>query len=267
MGFTAILFAARLSAIDDEIYAAAELDGANHWQKMWQRRVPDRRGLLRRAHDAAVPVDAVRLRRPGPAADPGRPGRGHRDAVAGWSTASASGDDEVGYSQTIGLLLFVLGIVGLLIIRRVVPGEVLMAAIATTTAAGAARARRRDAGGARRGRPGFTPRRHRLVRAGRPVRADPRRCRCTGCSSPAFKPRARDRRRPVPADVLRRASTTSSEVWDLLNIGTAMLNSLYITAASLVLTLVIAVPASYALARSTRAARRPSSSGSTRWAS
>ena len=35
LGFTAVLFAARLSAIDDEIYAAAELDGANHWQKMW----------------------------------------------------------------------------------------------------------------------------------------------------------------------------------------------------------------------------------------
>ena len=39
-GFTAILFAARLSAIDDEIYAAAELDGANHWQKMWQVAFP-----------------------------------------------------------------------------------------------------------------------------------------------------------------------------------------------------------------------------------
>jgi multiple sugar transport system permease protein len=39
-------------------------------------------------------------------------------------------------------------------------------------------------------------------------------------------------------------------VWDLLGMGTAMLNSLYITAASLVLTVVIAVPAAYALARS-----------------
>ena len=40
LGFTAVLFAARLSAIDEEIYAAAELDGANHWQKMWRVAFP-----------------------------------------------------------------------------------------------------------------------------------------------------------------------------------------------------------------------------------
>jgi multiple sugar transport system permease protein len=41
-----------------------------------------------------------------------------------------------------------------------------------------------------------------------------------------------------------------TRVWELLDLGTALLNSLYITAASLVLTIVIAVPASYAIARS-----------------
>ena len=41
------------------------------------------------------------------------------------------------------------------------------------------------------------------------------------------------------------------EVWDRLNIGVALLNSIYVTAASLVVTLLLAVPASYALARST----------------
>ena len=41
------------------------------------------------------------------------------------------------------------------------------------------------------------------------------------------------------------------EVWNRLNIGTALINSIYITAASLLLTLVLAVPAAYALARST----------------
>jgi multiple sugar transport system permease protein len=40
-----------------------------------------------------------------------------------------------------------------------------------------------------------------------------------------------------------------SRVWELLSMGTAMANSLYITAASLVLTIVLAVPAAYALAR------------------
>ncbi|MEQ1769886.1 MAG: carbohydrate ABC transporter permease [Devosia sp.] len=41
------------------------------------------------------------------------------------------------------------------------------------------------------------------------------------------------------------------EVWKRLNIGVAILNSAYITAASVVVTLVIAVPAAYALAKST----------------
>ena len=41
------------------------------------------------------------------------------------------------------------------------------------------------------------------------------------------------------------------EVWNLLNIPAALANSIYITAASLLLTLVLAVPAAYALARST----------------
>lgn len=39
------------------------------------------------------------------------------------------------------------------------------------------------------------------------------------------------------------------EVWDLLDMGQAMLNSLYITSASLVLTLVAAIPAAYGVAR------------------
>jgi multiple sugar transport system permease protein len=41
-----------------------------------------------------------------------------------------------------------------------------------------------------------------------------------------------------------------ADVWTKLDMGPALLNSLYITAASLVLTIALAVPASYALARS-----------------
>ena len=39
------------------------------------------------------------------------------------------------------------------------------------------------------------------------------------------------------------------EVWGLLDMGQALINSLYITAASLVLTLVVAIPAAYGVAR------------------
>jgi multiple sugar transport system permease protein len=41
-----------------------------------------------------------------------------------------------------------------------------------------------------------------------------------------------------------------TKVWNLLKLGTALMNSFYITFSSLALTLVIAVPAAYALARS-----------------
>ncbi|MGH3378881.1 MAG: carbohydrate ABC transporter permease [Actinoallomurus sp.] len=40
------------------------------------------------------------------------------------------------------------------------------------------------------------------------------------------------------------------KVWKILDMGTALLNSLYITAASLAVTLIISIPASYGLARS-----------------
>jgi multiple sugar transport system permease protein len=40
-------------------------------------------------------------------------------------------------------------------------------------------------------------------------------------------------------------------VWNLLDLGDALISSIYITAASLLLTIVLAVPAAYALARST----------------
>jgi multiple sugar transport system permease protein len=42
-----------------------------------------------------------------------------------------------------------------------------------------------------------------------------------------------------------------TDIWDRLDIGRGLINSTYITLAALVLTLVLAVPASYALARST----------------
>lgn len=35
IGFTAILFSARLSAIPGDVFEAAELDGASHWRRIW----------------------------------------------------------------------------------------------------------------------------------------------------------------------------------------------------------------------------------------
>ncbi|GIF46158.1 carbohydrate ABC transporter membrane protein 1 (CUT1 family) [Asanoa ferruginea] len=118
LGFTGILFAARLSAIDNEIYAAAELDGANHWQKMWRVAYPIARdyfGVLTMLQYLWTLFGSagmiLLLTRGGP---------GESTSTLSWLVYRFGfRSPDVGYSQTIGLVLFVLGIVGLVIIRRV----------------------------------------------------------------------------------------------------------------------------------------------------
>jgi multiple sugar transport system permease protein len=118
LGFTAILFAARLSAIDDEIFAAAELDGANHWQKMWQIAWPISRdyfGVLTMLQYLWTIFGSagliLLLTRGGP---------GEETSTLSWLVYHFGfRSNFVGYSQTIGLVLFVIGILGLFIIRRV----------------------------------------------------------------------------------------------------------------------------------------------------
>jgi multiple sugar transport system permease protein len=118
LGFTAILFAARLSAVDEEIYAAAELDGANHWQKMWQVSFPiirDYFGVLTMLQYLWTLFGTaglvLLLTRGGP---------GDATSTLSWLVYDFGfRKDDVGYSQAIGLVLFVLGIVGLIVIRRV----------------------------------------------------------------------------------------------------------------------------------------------------
>jgi multiple sugar transport system permease protein len=118
LGFTSILFAARLSAIDAEIYAAAELDGASHWQKMWLIAWPICREyfgvltMLQYLWNLFGSAGLVLLLTRG--------GPDEATSTLSWLVYRfAFNASLVGYSQTIGLLLFVLGILGLLVIRRV----------------------------------------------------------------------------------------------------------------------------------------------------
>ncbi|MGK9221163.1 MULTISPECIES: carbohydrate ABC transporter permease [unclassified Microbacterium] len=117
-GFNAILLAARLASIDDEIYAAAELDGAGDWQKMWRIAFPiamDYFGVLTMLQylwnlfgSAGL---ILILTRGGP---------GDSTVTLSWLVYRWGGTGaDVGYSQAIGILLFILGIGGLLLIRRV----------------------------------------------------------------------------------------------------------------------------------------------------
>jgi ABC-type sugar transport system permease subunit len=116
-GFNAVLFAARLSAIDTEIYAAAELDGANHWQKMWLIALPiamDYFGVLTMLQYLWTLFGSAGLililTQGGP---------GNATETLSWLVFRFGYEDsKVGYSQALGILLFVAGIVGLILIRR-----------------------------------------------------------------------------------------------------------------------------------------------------
>lgn len=117
-GFNSILFAARMSAIDDEIYAAAELDGATHWQKMWRIAFPiaiDYFGvitMLQYLWNLFGSAGLILLLTRG--------GPGEETTTLSWLVYNFGYQTElIGYSQTIGLVLFVLGVAGLFIIRRV----------------------------------------------------------------------------------------------------------------------------------------------------
>jgi multiple sugar transport system permease protein len=118
MGFNSVLFAARLSSIDEEIYNAAELDGANHWQKMWRVAFPmseDYFGvitMLQYLWTLFGTAGLILILTNG--------GPGQATSTLSWLVYKFGYEaSRVGYSQAIGVLLFVLGVVGLVIIRRV----------------------------------------------------------------------------------------------------------------------------------------------------
>lgn len=120
MGFNAILFSARLASIDEEIYQAAELDGASHWTKMWRIAFPiaiDYFGVLTMLQYLWTLFGSAGLililTKGGP---------GQATSTLSWLVFRFAFNDQsppIGYSQTIGLILFVLGVIGLLVIRRV----------------------------------------------------------------------------------------------------------------------------------------------------
>jgi ABC-type sugar transport system permease subunit len=118
MGFNAILFAARLSAVPSEIYEAAELDGASHWTKMWRVAFPitiDYFGVLTMLQylwNLFGSAGLILLLTNG--------GPGTSTTTLSWLVyQNAFLSNRIGYSQAIGVLLFVLGVIGLLVIRRV----------------------------------------------------------------------------------------------------------------------------------------------------
>jgi multiple sugar transport system permease protein len=119
IGFTSILFAARLAAVPGELYEAAELDGAGHMGKIWRIAFPvvkDFVGvmvMLQFLWTLFASAAIVLLLTNG--------GPGYESTTLSFLVYNrAFVSSEAGYSQAVGVVLFVIGLFGLSVIRRVI---------------------------------------------------------------------------------------------------------------------------------------------------
>lgn len=117
IGYTAILYAARLTAIPAEVYEAAELDGAGHWRRMWRITFPMVRDyvgvtvMLQVLWTLFTSAQNVLLLTQG--------GPGNSSTTLSYLVyEKAFVQSDLGYSQAAGVLLFALGLAAMLTIRR-----------------------------------------------------------------------------------------------------------------------------------------------------
>lgn len=118
IGYTAILFAARLSAVSADLYEAAQIDGASHWRRMWGITYPiikDYFGVLLMLQFLWVlfsSAGSVLLLTNG--------GPGNSSTTLSFLMYDkAFSQSQVGYSQAVGVVLFALGVIGMVLIRRI----------------------------------------------------------------------------------------------------------------------------------------------------
>ncbi|OON82866.1 carbohydrate ABC transporter permease [Streptomyces tsukubensis] len=118
IGFTAVLFAARLGSVPEEVGEAAQLDGAGHWRTMWGIHFPIIRDyvgvvtMLQFLWTLFGSAQQVLL------LTQGGPGTSSTTlSFLVYQKAFIAAD--LGYSQAVGVVLFLVGLVGLLSIRRV----------------------------------------------------------------------------------------------------------------------------------------------------
>jgi multiple sugar transport system permease protein len=115
IGWTAVLFAAALSAVPEEIYEAARLDGVNTWQLIWRIAYPLTRSffglmamlqfiwLLTNAQDVLLLTNG---------------GPGSSSMTLGFMLYDqAFNSGNLGYSQAIAVIVFAVGVLGMLLIR------------------------------------------------------------------------------------------------------------------------------------------------------
>jgi ABC-type sugar transport system permease subunit len=117
IGFTGVILAARLSGVQEDLYEAARLDGASTWTVIWRIAYPVTRDfvgvmtmlqflwlLLGSAQNVLLLTH-------------GGPGSASM-TLSFYLYNQAFEAGRVGYSQAIGVVLFVVGLAGMLVIRR-----------------------------------------------------------------------------------------------------------------------------------------------------
>lgn len=119
IGFTAVIFAARLSAIPREVFEAAAIDGASEWRRMWSIAFPIIRDfigtttMLQFIWILGSAQNVLLLTEGGP---------GNASKTLGFMLYNeAFVSSHLGYSQAVGVLLFIAGLLGMLLIRRAFP--------------------------------------------------------------------------------------------------------------------------------------------------
>lgn len=117
VAFQAVLFNARLSGISQDIFSAAELDGATHWSMLWRIVFPMTRGyfgVLAMLQYVSIlfgsAAEILLLTRGGP---------NHSTTTLAYLLyAKAFDAQQIGYSQAVGVVLFGIGLLGMFVIRR-----------------------------------------------------------------------------------------------------------------------------------------------------
>lgn len=118
IGYTSILFAAHLGGIDTSVYEAAELDGASRFRTMWQIAFPMAYSyvgvitMLQFLWNLFGSAGVVLLLTKG-----GPESRTTTLSYLVYDKAFLGYD--VGYSQAVGVLLFAIGLIGIVVIRRI----------------------------------------------------------------------------------------------------------------------------------------------------
>lgn len=117
IGFTAVVFAARLSSVPPELFEAANIDGASHWTRMWHIAYPlirDFVGVIAMLQFLWLLLGSAQnillLTQGGP---------GNASTTLGFMLYDeAFLSSHLGYSQAIGVVLFAVGLLGMLLIRK-----------------------------------------------------------------------------------------------------------------------------------------------------